>query len=512
MLDVFARRGTNEHMTILWQAVRKRRAPGETHGLAVHGFLRGLGLIYLLAFWSLAAQAGGLFGVGGLSPIAETVAGMRDASRLGSLWALGWFALSSNMAMVWSVLLLGVGGGLLLLAGLFPWVGGVLAWSAWVSLRSVAGEWMGFQGDALLAEVGFVALWMAAPHWRRLPDPGEMPDRLLGLLMCHVLLVKVVLSSALVKLAGGDPFWARETALHVFFETQALPTAPAWGFHQFPGVLLRHAAVGVVLLETILPIYVFFPRTYRQLAAGGLSLLMLLLMFTGNHGHYPWLVLLLSFTLVDDRAWRSWLPEKLGFSAKELSGQPKSPTVGGWVVLCGWSFLCMGGIFWRAPEAFPVPIRPVVEVLDQVSLAQTYGMGGALRPHRFEIEVQGSVDGQQWREYLFRFKPGHPQRLPWIAGLHFPRLDFRVAELGWEAGRPDAFISDPWLANLAGGLMRNDPNVVRLFEVNPFADHPPAYIRFVVYEVRYADPVTRRDRGVWWVRAVRGLHGPVFRR
>jgi len=455
---------------------------GPDYGVAVQALLRGGGVIFLFSFWSLASQAAALWGPRGLTPV-------------------------PGFVLVMAALGLGTLGSLLLICGRLPWWGALLAWTSQVFLLSQAGGWMSLPGDFLLAETGFLLLFVAKPGWSKLPPPSRMEPRTLGILLCNLLLVRVLLGSGLTKLLGGDPFWPRETALNVFFETQVLPSVPAWYFHHLPGTLLKYGVWAVMFIELVFPFYVLMPRLFRAMAAGGTAALMLLLIVTGNHGPAPWLVILLCAALVDDRFWREKLPEGRGPGANQAAPR-RSMGAAAWTFLAFWLPVSLGTIWFRSPDAFPPPWRQVARTFRQSAALQPYVFGTPVRPQRFEIEIQGSLNGQEWREYLFKVKPGHPQRLIRFAGLHVPRLDARFAELAPFFGRPELINEHPWLEPLLGGLVANDPVVLSLLAANPFPDQPPAHLRLVLYQVRYADPVTRRERGIWWLRAPRGsMHG-----
>jgi hypothetical protein len=45
-------------------------------------------------------------------------------------------------------------------------------------------------------------------------------------------------------------------------------------------------------------------------------------------------------------------------------------------------------------------------------------------------------------------------------------------------------------------------------EKNPFPDHPPKYVRALLYEYRFTTPEERAQTGAWWVRDLRGLYVP----
>ncbi len=455
-------------------------------GLSVHLALRILGGIFFFNFWSIASQATGLWSERGLTP--------------SPLWPF-----------VLPLLLLGTVAGLLMMAGRVPWWALLVAWALQVFLLHLPGPWLQFQGDVLLAEAGFIALFLASPRWLRLPPPSRIGGRPLGLILANGLLIRVMFGSGWMKLTGGDPFWLRETALNVFFETQPLPTATAWFFHHLPGTVLTHALWYAVMIEVMLPLYVFLPRLFRAIAAGGFTVLMLLVIASGHHGWMPWLVILLSLLLVDDRTWRQVLPEGRG-PAASATPFPRPLSLPGLGGLLLWIPLSLGLMFGAGPSEFWPPWRQAGEGLAFLRSANRYAMYGRVQPRRFEVEIQGSLDGEHWREYLFKVKPGHPQRLAMFPELNTRRLDLQFNQVALHHGNPRALEAHPWLGRLAGGLLENDPVVVGLLDVNPFPDQPPRYLRFVTYQVRFADPVTRRERGIWWMRSVRGLYAPVIRR
>lgn len=455
-------------------------------GLSIHVFLRVLGGIFFFNFWSIASQAAGLWGPRGLTP------------------AEGW-------GLVLPLLGAGALAGVLLIAGRMPWPSLLCAWGVQVFLLQLDGPWLRYQGDVLLAEAGFLALFLASPRWMKLPPPSRVGPRPLGLLLLNGLLIKVMFSSGWMKLTGGDPFWLRSTALNVFFETQPLPTATAWFFHHLPGTVLKHALWYGVMIEVMLPLYVFLPRLFRTLAAGGFAIWMLLILASGHHGWMPWLVILLSLLLIDDRSWRERLPEGKGPAAPEFRALARL-SIAGWALLALWVPLMLGMTFGMKADQFFPPWRSVGQGLEFLRSGNRYAMYGRVQPRRLEVEIQGSADGENWREYLFKVKPGHPQRLALFPDIHTPRLDLQFHQVALLYGNPQAGEMNPWLPRLAEGLLQNDPVIVGLLDVNPFPDQPPLALRLVTYQVRFADPVTRRERGIWWVRSVRGLYGPVFRR
>ena len=96
---------------------------------------------------------------------------------------------------------------------------------------------------------------------------------------------------------------------------------------------------------------------------------------------------------------------------------------------------------------------------------------------RGEIVLEGSVDGVDWREYSWRYKPGDLDTTPvFVQPGHMPRLDWRVwfLPLALMRGRP----VDPWFDRFVERLLEGSPAVLGLMASDPFANGPlPARIR-----------------------------------
>ena len=137
----------------------------------------------------------------------------------------------------------------------------------------------------------------------------------------------------------------------------------------------------------------------------------------------------------------------------------------------------------------------------------SYGLFAIMTTRRPEIIIEGSNDGEHWFAYEFRWKPGNVQRRPLFAGPHLPRLDWQM----WftALGRPQ---DNAWFRNLLDRLLEGEPEVVALFETNPFPEEPPRFIRAVVYDYHFTDWDSRSGTGAWWNRDRVGLYGPVLSR
>ena len=66
-------------------------------------------------------------------------------------------------------------------------------------------------------------------------------------------------------------------------------------------------------------------------------------------------------------------------------------------------------MIWIVFPRFPLPTSPVA-ALDPFRIANRYGLFAVMTRGRYEIEFQGSNDGQNWVAYPFRYKPQDPSQ------------------------------------------------------------------------------------------------------
>ena len=70
---------------------------------------------------------------------------------------------------------------------------------------------------------------------------------------------------------------------------------------------------------------------------------------------------------------------------------------------------------------------------------------------------------------------------------------------------PQARGDDLWLNMLLRRLHEGSPQVLQLFEYNPFPDHPPRFLRVVAYDYRFTTPEEKAATGNWWHRSYLGV-------
>jgi predicted DCC family thiol-disulfide oxidoreductase YuxK len=460
----------------------------EQYDLVSWIFLRGLGLIYFAAFASLAAQILGLVGVDGVLPLESFLRMVRDQvgiSAYGLVPTLFWLNASDTALVAGTV----AGMALALLATL-----GIAARWALVGLFALylsyvyAGQvFMMFQWDLLLLEVGFLAIFLIG---------GSR----IVVWLYRWLVFRYVFMAGAAKLLSGDPTWRNLTALDYHFETQPLPTPLAWYAAHLPHWTLIAGTAATLVVEVGVVFLIFAPRRLRAAAAWCVVVFQILITLTGNYNFFNLLTILLCVFLFDDAALRAVFPARPGarIAARALHPGRTATTIAAVIAL---TVVPVGmNQIWQRFTGRGIPVADTLaDVVSPLLIVNGYGLFAVMTTARPEIAVEGSNDGHEWREYEFRYKPGAISRRPPWNIPHQPRLDWQM----WFAALGDPW-ERPWFISFLHRLLENSTQVVALLAVNPFPDHPPKYVRALLYEYRFADPTTHAATGQWWVRQAEG--------
>jgi predicted DCC family thiol-disulfide oxidoreductase YuxK len=456
-------------------------------------FLRAFGLIYCCAFVSFGVQALGLIGSHGILPLGEFIRSVAPA--LGPqrfLLAPMVFWWNSSDAAILTVCWGGAAVSLLLACNVVPRTSLLLLHILYLSLLYGGQSFMTYQWDTYLLETGFLALLLSV---------ATIP----GIWLLRWLLFRFMFMSGVVKLLSGDPNWWGLSALSYHFFTQPLPTPLAWYAAQLPAGLLKAATGGMLLIELALPFLIFAPRRARFVAAFGILLLQSLIALTGNYNWFNFQTMLLCVILFDDAAVHRILPERLLRwlpARKDAAGRSSVRAVviastAALIVFC--SLVEMAARFGANP---PAVAQAVDRMIEPAHIVSAYGLFAVMTTERDEIIIEGSDDGEHWREYEFRFKPGDVMRRPPWNIPHQPRLDWQMWFAALENPR-----GLPWFARFLQKLLENDPAVTALLARDPFPDRRPRYIRALFYDYRYAEPAAI-PQGRWWNRRLLGLYFP----
>ena len=479
-------------------------------------FLRLLGLTYLFAFASLWPQITGLVGAHGILPwidFARNISSRFGTDRYWVLPTLAW--LNPSNGFLQFLVGGGVGLSLLVILGIATEPALILSWIFYLSLVTVGRDFLGFQWDALLLEAGFLAIFLASwnileSHWRRPakdPDAAETPPSKTVIWLLRWLLFRLAFLSGSVKLLSHDRAWRNLTALEYHYYTQPLPTSLAWYASQLPAWFQKCSVVGVFAIELFVPFLIFAPRRLRHIACATMISFQILIALTGNYAFFNLLAVALCLLLLDDAAWRRLIPTAFGSRPALHAGKVSRSSIRRLVyaVLAVFVVLVSGMEMLGDFDPASVP-QSGVELMDWVEpfrIVNPYGLFAVMTTERVEIVLEGSMDGQTWQDYTFKYKPGNVKRRPgWVAPYQ-PRLDWQMwfAALG-------SYRDNPWFVGLVGQLLQGSPDVLSLLRHNPFPMSPPRYVRAIAYDYRFTRFATRRLTGDWWQREYKGIYFP----
>jgi predicted DCC family thiol-disulfide oxidoreductase YuxK len=460
--------------------------------------LAGIGVCYLLAFASLGVQIRGLVGPGGLLPAADLLASARAQLGAVRFWFLPTFAwLGASDAALVGLCAAGAAASLGLIFDLWAGPCALACWALYLSLSAVGSDFLSFQWDALLLEAGLVAVFLAP--WSARARGGTRPSRGAWLLL-RLVLFKLMLESALVKWGSGDPAWRDLTALTYHWWTQPLPTPAAWYAALLPLPFQKLACAVMFAVEFGAPWLLLLPRRPRALGAALIAGLMILIALTGNYGFFDLLALVLCLSALDDgfAPLARLAPRAAPRAPSPWRGRALAAFAALWCVTAAVPLLADFGL--RASEDGAGAV--LLSLVEPLRSFNSYGLFAVMTKTRDEIAVEVSLDGKEWREWPFRWKPGDPRRAPPWAAPYMPRLDWQM----WFAalGAPS-----PWFNNLLARLLEGSPVVENLLGPAPFGGAKPVYARATVWRTRFATPEERRADGSWWHRERGGLYFPV---
>jgi hypothetical protein len=361
---------------------------------------------------------------------------------------------------------------------------------------------------------------------------------------------RIYFESGVVKLASGDPQWQDLTALDHYYENAPLPTWIGWYVQHLPHAFHAFTTLATLVIELLLVWAVFLPRRYRLLLFALVTPLQIGIIATANYAFLNYLVLLLGVLLVDDVAIKRGLAHLSRFTRprsyaptgtaeplnrllvrlklatlrlvrrtshalaqarieSKVAARPRLNEL-----LCRIQVVFLALVFYATLLRFPLmmsaelpmALRWPAEVLEPFRFANSYGLFAVMTRERYEIEFQGTLDGETYVPYPFRYKPQNPKTAPGIYAPYQPRFEWNL----WFASLSNAN-RNPWVLRAAAGLLRAEPAVLELFAFDPFRGQRPREVRTVVYRYWFSSYGDLRKRGIYWRRELLGTYAPALR-
>ena len=483
------RRGLLSNIThVLWG----RTLEPESYALVSWLFLRGLGAIYLSAFVSLGVQILGLVGHDGISPLDRYLPAAHGAWGTAAHWRLPtlfWLDQSDTLLVAGTV----IGAVLAALVMLDRFVRPALIalFALYLSYTYAGQLFLNFQWDQLLLESGFLAIFLTG-------------GTRIVVWLYRLLVFRFLFLAGVVKLVSGDPTWRNLTALKYHFWTEPLPTPLAWYAAQLPDWLLSALTGLTLVIELAIVFMIFLPRRPRAIAGVLALAFQLAIVLTGNYNFFNLLTMLLCLFLFDDRQIRRVLPSRLVSWVCQRAPRPGRRAAVLATLLALIAIPVGLNLIWLPLAGSNLPFAGwLTEAIAPYAIVNPYGVFAVMTTTRPEIIVEGSDDGQSWREYVFPYKAGPTDRpLKWNIP-HQPRLDWQLWFAAFEGAGQNR-----WIEGLLLRLLQGSPQVLSLLAANPFPEHPPKFVRALLYDYRYSDASLRARTGEVWVRRLQGVYFP----
>jgi Lipase maturation factor len=453
-------------------------------------FQRALAAIYLVAFLVAVNQFRPLLGERGLLPTPRLLAAV-PFGKAPSLFHLhysdrffavvAWAGVALAAAAVVGLPDTGPLG-----VSMLVWF---LLWALYLSIVNVGQTFYAFGWESLLLEAGFLAVFLGSAR--------TTPPTLI-LWLVRWLLFRVELGAGLIKLRG-DPCWRDLTCLRYHHETQPMPNPLSWFFHRLPDPLHKVEVLANHVAQLVVPFGLFAPQPVAGIAGAVILVTQGWLVLSGNFSWLNLITMALAVVSLDDAMLGRLLPV--------TPGPQQVPPVAFQAAVVAVTVL-VGVLSWRPAGNLLSRHQRMNAAFDPLRLVNAYGAFGAITRERYEVVLEGTDDPvlrstTAWKAYEFKGKPGDPRRRPRQIAPYHLRLDW----LMWFAAMASPR-SHPWLGRLAERLLEGDRATLRLLAGNPFPDHPPAFVRALLYRYRFTTAAERRQTGAWWARALVGEYLP----
>ena len=412
---------------------------------------------------------------------------------------------------------------LLLLLNIWPRGMLAICFVCFLSFVSAAQDFSSYQSDGMLLEAGFISLFFAPPGLR--PGMGwNHPPSRASLFLLQWEWFRIYFESGAVKLLSGDPEWRHFTAMDEYYQNGPLPTWIGWYVEHLPH-WFHAATVGATLaLELVLVWMLFLPRRWRIVCFFIVTPWQIGVILTANYTFLNYLVLVMGVLLLDDdflrgilpARWRDRISRGPDLNARSVTDAENRDDrlryswrllkLGTSAVILFWiGYATTAELIWMFTKV-PLPTSPIT-TLEPFRIANQYGLFAVMTRGRYEIEFQGSADGQNWVAYPFRYKPQALNQPPRIYAPYQPRFDWNLwfASLG-------SWRDYPIVPNTEVRLLENDKDVLALFSSNPFDGTPPRQIRVLIWQYWFTTMAEKRETGNWWKRQLLGLYAPTLER
>lgn len=454
----------------------------ENYSIAASLFIRLLGFIFFWAFGAFLFQIKGLIGSNGILPVSRFLSWVRNyypKNYFVLLPSVFWINCSdiALLAVVGSGTVLSI----FLMLGFFPPIILVLLFVLYLSIVSVGQDFLSFGWESFLLEITLNAFLLSLTS-----SPNVMVW-----ISINLLLFRFHFQAGAVKIQSRDPNWRNLTALAYHYESQPIPNAVAWYVHKFPIWFHKMSTLFMFAAELVFVFAIFGTDSMRFYLFWILIGLQWTIWITGNFSFLNHLTAAFCVILIANPYFPSWM----------LLPAPSSSA--------GIDIFCtiMGGVLtllqclqlWHhfLPNEY---FYHLFRAVSQFHIINPYGIFAVMTTERHEIVFEGSDDGTEWKEYTFFQKPSEINKRPSRISPYQPRIDWQAWFLPFGRYRHEL-----WLNGFMYHLLKGTPEVLKLIRGNPFPDHPPRYVRALMYLYTFTSFREKKETGNWWNRTYEGI-------
>jgi hypothetical protein len=488
-------------------------------------FQRGLGLVFLVSFVSLAPQLVHTAGSRSVVRIAPRLARFQQDfpswRRFLYFPTLLW--LSSSDAMLRIVNFAGIGAAALVIyGGPFSWAGLLTCYVCYLSLDMAMV--LVFPWDCLLFECAVLGLFLPATH--ALPNLHALSAPAPALTWAYRLLIfRLMFGFGKQKFAGSRP---KDMAyLKGFLIAQTLPSPIAWYAQKLPVWMLKGAMLFMFFVEVIAPFFAFFPGPLSVVFAVSTILLMIGIHVMGTFGYFSMITIVACLPLLDNLT-----PKQLDLTNLFAAGQPifvnafvAIHTFGAGIVFLFNSWVTHSWpnwAFWYQLPRFVQPMFGFFRLLHPFRWLHAYGVFPPYTPPSAKITplVEVTWDRQHWHELEFHYSPASPKSQPRFLAPFHPRTDQNLIYEAFGFGPksllsdvvgpfdPHLFAARSFAPSFCQAVMKGlGRDVVKGAALDEHRD-PPVSVRITTIMLEPVSLREHRATGNWWKRTYVGPHTP----
>jgi hypothetical protein len=400
---------------------------------------RGLGLTFLLSFWSLSQQVLPIAGSRGITPIAHSLSAIaRDFPswrRFFYFPSLLWLSRSDAMLVALPRL------GMLAAASLI--VGGPHAPLAFaccylVYLSLDRAFTLVYPWDCMLFEAGFWGMFL--PATALLPQLGTLaaPSPLIAWVY-RLLALRVIWGFGKHKFLGSKP--QDSGFLKGFLINQPLPTPLGLLSQRMPMRLLELGLLSMFIVELPLPLAALFPGLWSSLAAISLIALMGMIWLTGNYGYFNLAMSVVTLSWLDNTTASALSLEHFTHLSHAAPAQlflvflvcthtQLSLVTFPWDTFCAQTWTHWP-LWQRAPRWLTLPVT-LTRLLHPLRWLHAYGVfpPHSVAPGRLMPVLEATWDDRTWHTLHFRYAPTIENAKASYCAPHHERFDQSVVYEG----------------------------------------------------------------------------------